>query len=431
MIERYSRKEMAFIWSEEARWQRMLKVEILATEAWAKLGIIPKNAATEIKNKASFDIKEILEREKITNHDVIAFVETVSNRCGDSGRWFHYGLTSSDVLDTALALGLRDSCDLILKDIDEIEKELIRLALEHKDTPVVGRTHGIHAEPTSLGLKFCLWLEELRRNRKRLNLARSEINVGKISGAVGTYANIDPFVEKYVCENLSLEIEPVSTQIVQRDRHAFLMSVLAITATFLEKASTEIRNLQRTEIRELEEGFAKGQKGSSAMPHKRNPITAERICGIARVIRGYLTPALEDISLWHERDLTHSSVERIIIPDAFILLDYALNKFCNLLKNLSVYPENAKANLNRMKGLTASGTLLLLLVNKGIKREDAYQMIQRNAMKVWLENKDFKTLLLNDPDVSKVLEKEEIEKVFNYEYYMRHTDEIYKRIGLI
>lgn len=430
MIPRYTRSVMAEVWSEESRWRRMLEVELLALEAWAEIGAVPREAVEAIRAKASFDLAEIEELERTTRHDVIAFVECVSRRCGEAGRWFHYGLTSSDVLDTALALGLRRACDILLEGLDGVEAELVRLAKEHKRTPVVGRTHGVHAEPTSLGLKFCLWLEELRRNRRRLRAAREEVAVGKLSGAVGSYANIDPRVERYVCERLGLAVEPVSTQVVQRDRHAALMAALALLAAFLEKAATEIRNLQRTEIRELEEGFASGQKGSSAMPHKRNPITAERICGLARVVRGYLVPALENVPLWHERDLTHSSAERVIFPDAFIALDYALDRFRQVLAGLSVYPENARANLERMKGLTASGTVLLMLVEKGLRREEAYGLVQRNAMRVWSEGRDFKELLLADGEIRRHLGPEEIEKAFDPAYYMRHVDEVYRRLGL-
>ncbi len=430
MIERYTRKEMGALWSEKAKWDRMLEVEKLSCEAWAELGVIPKEAAKTIREKATYDIERINEIEKTTNHDVIAFVECIAEKLGEPGRYVHYGLTSSDVLDTALAAGLRDGCSLLLKGLKEVEVELIRLAKEHKHTAIMGRTHGIHAEPTSLGLKFALWLEECRRNIKRLELAKEEVSYGKLSGAVGSYANIDPSIEEYVCTRMGLKIEPVSTQIVQRDRLAQLFTVFALIAGMLEKAATEIRNYQRTDIRELEEGFAKGQKGSSAMPHKRNPITAERICGLARVVRGYAMPALEDISLWHERDLTHSSAERIIVPDAFILLDYILNKFVNVLKNLGVLQENIKNNLMKMKGLWASGTLLLELVNKGIKREVAYVMVQRNAMRVWAENLDFKQLLLEDKEIMDTLSVKDVENAFNWEYYLRNIDVIYKRIGL-
>jgi adenylosuccinate lyase len=431
MIARYTLKRMGEVWSEKAKWDRMLEVEKLSCEAWAGLGIIPKKAAEIIRSKARYDIDEINEIEKTTNHDVIAFVESIARHLGEEGRWVHYGLTSSDVQDTALAAGLRDACAIIIEDLKETETELIRLAKEHRLTPVIGRTHGIHAEPTSLGLKFALWLEETRRNMNRMKSALEEISVGKLSGAVGSYANIDPHIEEYVLSHLGLKVEPVSTQIVQRDRHAFLLSVIALIAGMLEKAATEIRNLQRTDIRELEEGFAKGQKGSSAMPHKRNPITCERICGCARVIRGYMLTAHEDITLWHERDLTHSSAERIILPDAFILLDYILNKFVSVLKNLNVYPENTKKNLMKMKGLACSGTLLLLLVEKGVKREDAYVMVQRNAMRVWAEDRDFKELILADADILKHLKPADIDKAFDYGYYMRNVDIIFKRIGLL
>jgi adenylosuccinate lyase len=430
MIGRYTRKEMGALWSEKAKWDRMLEVEKLACEAWAELGVIPKKAAEEIRAKATYDIDRINEIEKTTNHDVIAFVECIAEKLGESGRFVHYGLTSSDVLDTALAAGLRDGCDVLLRGLAEVEAELVRLAKEHKETPIMGRTHGIHAEPTSLGLKFALWLEECRRNIRRLQIAKEEVSYGKLSGAVGSYANIDPRIEEYVCSKMGLKIEPVSTQIVQRDRLAHLFTVFALIAGMLEKAATEIRNYQRTDIRELEEGFAKGQKGSSAMPHKRNPITAERICGLARVVRGYVVPALENVVLWHERDLTHSSAERVIVPDAFILLDYIISKFVGVLRNLNVIRENLEANLMKMKGLWASGTLLLELVNKGVKREVAYVMVQRNAMRVWAENLDFKQLLLDDAEIMAVLTREDVEKAFNSSYYMRNVDAIYRRIGL-
>lgn len=430
MITRYTRKEMGNLWTEEAKFERMLEVEKLATEAWAEIGVVPKEAAKKIREKGHFSIEEINEIEKTTNHDVIAFVESIASHLGDESRYVHYGLTSSDVLDTALAYGLKQSSDIILEDLKKVEEELIRLAKKHKHTIGVGRTHGVHAEPTSVGLKFALWLEETRRNIKRMTNTKEEISYGKLSGAVGSYANIDPRIEEYVCKNLGLKIEPVSTQVVQRDRHAYLLATLGVVAGMLDKAATEIRNLQRTDIREMEEMFAKGQKGSSAMPHKRNPITAERICGLARVIRGYMIPGFEDIALWHERDLTHSSVERVILPDAFILLDYILNKFLIILQNLKVYEENLQKNLAKMKGLTASGTILLELVNKGLRREDAYVLVQRNAMRVWSENLDFKTLILEDEDIKKYLSESDINNAFDYQYYLRNIDVIYKRIGL-
>lgn len=430
MIERYTREEMGRIWSDQAKFERMLEVEKLACEAWASIGVIPEEDARLIRENGKFDLDEINEIEKTTNHDVIAFVESIARGLGKESCYVHYGLTSSDVLDTAMAAGLKQACDIILSDLDEAETELIRLAKEHKKTVVVGRTHGIHAEPTSLGLKFALWLEELRRNRVRLKQVKEEVSVGKVSGAVGSYANTDPRVEEYICSRMELGVEPVSTQIVQRDRHAYLLTVLALTAGMLEKAATEIRNLQRTDIRELEEMFKKGQKGSSAMPHKRNPIISERITGLARVIRGYAVPGLENIALWHERDLTHSSAERVIIPDAFILLDYIFSKYILILKNLRIFPENLKKNLEKMKGLTSSGTILLELVKKGVRREEAYVWVQRNAMKVWAENLDFKTLLLNDDDIKGKLSSSEIEKAFDPSWYLRNVDVIYKRIGL-
>jgi len=431
MISRYTLPEMAKVWKEEEKLAAWLKIEIFVCEAWVKLGKIPEDALQEIKKRAKFDIKQIKEIEKDVKHDVIAFLTNIAEYVGPYSRYIHLGLTSSDILDTGLAVQMVSAAQIIIKDLEELMEVLKEKAKEHKDTLMMGRTHGVHAEPTSLGLKFALWYEETKRNLQRMKEAKEEIACGKISGAVGTYAHLDPFIEEYVCEKLNLKPCKVSSQIIQRDRHAFYLSTLAIIASSLNKFSLQIRSLQQTEIRELEEGFGKLQKGSSAMPHKRNPIICERICGLARLIRGNLQVALENIPLWGERDISHSSCERIIIPDSTILVDYILNKFIYVLKNLSVYPQNMEKNVGITRGLFHSQRLLLTLVEKGLSREEAYRMVQENAMRYWQENRDFKRLIKQDRKIREYLKEEEIDSIFETGYYLRYTDEILHKLGIL
>ena len=428
MLERYSRERMKQIWSEENKYRTWLKVEILAAEAWAELGVIPKEAAEEIRAKADFDEKRILEIEKETRHDVIAFLTNVAEYVGPAARYLHWGLTSSDMLDTAMALRMKEAMDIIIEDVEECLETIKRRALEHKNTVMIGRSHGIHAEPITFGLKLAIWYDEMKRNLKRLKAARETISTGKISGAVGTFAHVDPRVEEYVCEKLGLKPAPVSNQIVQRDRYAEVFTALAILAGTVEKIATEIRHLQRTEVLEAEEYFRKGQKGSSAMPHKRNPILSENLCGLARMVRAYCVPALENIPLWHERDISHSSVERFICPDGFITADFMLARLNGLLSKLVVYPENMKKNLNLLKGLIFSQQVLLRLTQKGVSREDAYRIVQRRAMEVWEGKGTFKELLLEDKELSKYLSREEIEEIFDINYHLKHVDTIFHRV---
>ncbi len=428
MLERYSREGMKQIWSEENKYRTWLKVEILAAEAWAELGVIPKEAAEEIRAKADFDEKRILEIEKETRHDVIAFLTNVAEYVGPAARYLHWGLTSSDMLDTAMALRMKESMDIIIEDVEECLETIKRRALEHKNTVMIGRSHGIHAEPITFGLKLAIWYDEMKRNLKRLKAARETISTGKISGAVGTFAHVDPRVEEYVCEKLGLKPAPVSNQIVQRDRYAEVFTALAILAGTVEKIATEIRHLQRTEVLEAEEYFRKGQKGSSAMPHKRNPILSENLCGLARMVRAYCVPALENMPLWHERDISHSSVERFICPDGFITADFMLARLNGLLSKLIVYPENMKKNLNLLKGLIFSQQVLLRLTQKGVSREDAYRIVQRRAMEVWEGKGTFKELLLEDKELSKYLSREEIEEIFDINYHLKHVDTIFHRV---
>ncbi len=428
MLERYSRERMKQIWSEENKYRTWLKVEILAAEAWAELGVIPKEAAEEIRAKADFDEKRILEIEKETRHDVIAFLTNVAEYVGPAARYLHWGLTSSDMLDTAMALRMKEAMDIIIEDVEECLETIKRRALEHKNTVMIGRSHGIHAEPITFGLKLAIWYDEMKRNLKRLKAARETISTGKISGAVGTFAHVDPRVEEYVCEKLGLKPAPVSNQIVQRDRYAEVFTALAILAGTVEKIATEIRHLQRTEVLEAEEYFRKGQKGSSAMPHKRNPILSENLCGLARMVRAYCVPALENMPLWHERDISHSSVERFICPDGFITADFMLARLNGLLSKLVVYPENMKKNLNLLKGLIFSQQVLLRLTQKGVSREDAYRIVQRRAMEVWEGKGTFKELLLEDKELSKYLSREEIEEIFDINYHLKHVDTIFHRV---
>lgn len=430
MIDRYTHPEMGNIWTLENEFRTMLKVEILACEAMNKLGIVPDEALKDIQTKADFRLDRIKEIEAVTNHDVIAFLTNVAEYVGDASKYIHKGLTSSDVKDTALCYMTVQSADLIMRHLENFHEILRRRAAEFKYTVMIGRTHGIHAEPMTFGMKFLLWSAEIERDIERLKQAREMMAVGKLSGAVGTYSNIDPFVEKYVCEKLELTPVRLATQVIQRDRHAQFMTTLAIIGSSLDKMATEIRNLQRTDIREAEEYFAPGQKGSSAMPHKRNPITCEKVSGMARLLRGYAVAALEDVTLWHERDISHSSVERVILPDATIALDHMLRKFSNIIDKLLVYPDAMIANMNKTGGLIFSQNLLIALVTKGVLREDAYKWVQRNAMARWLQGADFKTNVEADPDIKKYLTDEEVEHCFNPKPMLRHVDEIFARFGL-
>ncbi len=430
MIERYTYPEMGRIWTDENEFQTMLEIEIAACEAMAKLGQIPAEAVPVIKEKAKFSVERIREIEKETRHDILAFLTAVAENVGDPAKYIHMGLTSSDVKDTALGVMMKQAADIIIDDLVKFRDVLKRRAAEHKYTPMIGRTHGIHAEPLTLGLKFALWLDETERNIERVKRAQDAVAIGKLSGAVGTYANIDPYIETYVCQQMGIKAAKLATQVIQRDRHAEFMTTLAIVAGSLDKFATEIRNLQRTDIREAEEYFHPGQKGSSAMPHKRNPITCERVSGLARVVRGHALAALEDMPLWHERDISHSSVERVILPDSTILVDYMLRIFTDIIDRLLVYPEAMKANIEKTGGLIFSQRVLLKLVDKGAVREDAYRWVQRNAMARWLEGADFKTNVIADPDIKKYLTPADIEECFEYSYYLRHVDTIMARFGL-
>lgn len=430
MIPRYSLPEMSAVWSDNNRFQKWLDTEVAACEAMTDLGIIPPEALEQIKGKAAFDIDRINEIEQVTRHDVLAFLTCVAENVGESSKYIHLGLTSSDVLDTSLAVQLKEACELIITRLEKLRAAVAAKAVEHKYTLMIGRSHGVHAEPITFGLKMALWYTELGRSLERLQRAKDIIAVGKISGVVGTMANIDPRVEEYVCAKLGLKPAEISTQIVQRDRHAELMTALAILAGSLEKFATEIRGLQRTEVLEVEERFAKGQKGSSAMPHKRNPIICERISGMARLIRGNALAALEDITLWHERDISHSSVERVILPDSTILLDYMLAKFTDLMENLLVYPEHMLENLNKTGGLIFSQRVLLALIDKGLLRETAYAMVQKHTLEAWEHRKDFKSLLLEDREIGQYLTAAEIESLFDFDYHTRNIDYLFKRAGL-
>ncbi|OIO57949.1 MAG: adenylosuccinate lyase [Alphaproteobacteria bacterium CG_4_10_14_0_2_um_filter_63_37] len=428
MIPRYTRPEMARIWSDENRFRKWLDIEVAACEAQAQLGVIPKDAVEVIKEKANFDAARVHEIEKEVKHDVIAFLTSVSEYVGPEARFIHQGMTSSDVLDTAFALQLREAADLLLQGLDGLMQVLKKRALEHRDTIMIGRSHGIHAEPVTFGLKLAVWFDEMKRNRVRLMRARETISVGMLSGAVGTFANISPKVEEFVCEKLGLRPSKASTQVIQRDRHAEYFSTLAIVAASIEKIAVEIRHLQRTEVYEAEEYFSAGQKGSSAMPHKRNPVLSENLTGLARLMRGYAASALENVALWHERDISHSSVERIIGPDATVTLDFMLHRAINVIDNLLVYPERMKKNLEMTGGLPFSQYVLLLLTQKGISREAAYRIVQRNAMKVWEEGGQFKDRLLDDPEVTKAVSVDEIDKAFDMGYHTKHIDTIFERV---
>ncbi|MCF6139134.1 adenylosuccinate lyase [Pseudalkalibacillus berkeleyi] len=430
MIERYTRPEMGAIWTEENKYKAWLEVEILACEAWAELGDIPKEDVVKLRENAGFDVNRIHEIEAETRHDVVAFTRAVSETLGEERKWVHYGLTSTDVVDTALSYLIKQANEILLTDVERFIEVLKEKALEHKHTVMMGRTHGVHAEPTTFGLKLALWYEEMNRNKERLEHAIEGIRYGKLSGAVGTYANIPPFVEEYVCEKLGLNRSNVSTQTLQRDRHAHFISTLALVATSIEKFATEIRGLQKSETREVEEFFAKGQKGSSAMPHKRNPIGSENMTGLARVIRGHMVTAMENVSLWHERDISHSSAERVIIPDSTILLNYMLNRFSNIVKNLTVFPENMKRNMSRTYGLIYSQRVLLSLIDKGMSREEAYDLVQPKTMEAWEKGIQFRELVEGESRITDMLSTEEIDDCFDYNYHLKEVDDIFKRVGL-
>ena len=433
MIERYSRKEMVQIWSPEEKFKIWFEIEAHACDALAELGVIPKKSAETIWKKGNFDIKKIDEIEKTTKHDVIAFLTNLSEYIGEDARFVHQGMTSSDVLDTTLSVQLQRASDILLNDIEKLMIALKKRAQEHKDTITIGRSHGIHAEPITFGLKLAGYFAEFKRNRKRLIDAKNEISTCAISGAIGTFAHIDPFVEEYVSKKLNLKPEEISTQIIPRDRHAMFFSILGVIASSVERLSTEIRHLQRTEVREVEEYFSEGQKGSSAMPHKRNPVLTENLTGLARMVRSAVNPALENVTLWHERDISHSSVERMIAPDATITLDFALNRLTSVIENLMIYQEVMLSNLNKLGGLVHSKQVLLALTQKGASREEAYEMVQTNAMKVWDTDESkrknvFKILLKNDDNIKKFLNDSEIDKLFNLDQHFMHINTIYERV---
>lgn len=429
MIERYSRPQMKRVWSDENKFDKWLEVEIAVCDAWAEIGVVPREAIPKIK-LAKCNLRRMEEILKETRHDMTAFLGSVAESLGEESRFIHLGLTSSDVMDTALSLQLVEATELLTEDVKELITVLAQKAMEHKYTPMIGRTHGVHAEPITFGLKLAVWVEEMRRNLQRLGEAKKAIAVGKISGAVGTYATIPPEVEQRACRKLGILPAPVSSQILQRDRHAQFMTALALIASSLEKFAVEVRGLQRTEVGEVGEPFGTGQTGSSAMPHKRNPELCERICGLARLVRGYALTAMENIALWHERDISHSSTERIILPDACLLVDYCLSLFTSIIKGLQVFPQRMKKNMELTKGLVFSQRVMLALIDKGFSRQKAYELVQRNAMKSWKGNKDFLKLLKADSEVTQILPQPELESLFDYQYYLRHVDEIFGRLGL-
>ena len=431
MITRYTRPEMAIIWSDENRYNCWLEVEILADEAWAELGEIPKEDVEKIRKNAKFTVERILEIEEETRHDVVAFTRCVSESLGEEKKWVHYGLTSTDVVDTAYGYQLKQANDILRKDLADFLEIIKEKALAYKDTVCMGRTHGVHAEPTTFGLKLALWYSEMKRNIERFERAAKGVEAGKISGAVGTFANIPPEVEAYVCAKLGIRPQEISTQILPRDLHADYISTIALIATSIEKFATEIRGLQKSETREVEEFFAKGQKGSSAMPHKRNPIGSENMSGLARVIRGHMVTAYENVNLWHERDISHSSAERIIIPDSTILLNYMLRRFGNIVKNLTVFPENMLRNMDATFGLIYSQRVLLKLIDKGMSREKAYDLVQPCTAKAWDEKLAFRSVLENQPEIMSTLSKEEIDDAFDYHYHIKNVDLIFKRVGIL
>ena len=429
MIERYSRPQMKRVWSEDNKFNKWLDVEIAVCDAWAEIGVVPREAVPKIK-LAKCNLRRMEEILKETRHDMTAFLGSVAESLGEESRFIHLGLTSSDVMDTALSLQLVEATELLTADVKELITVLAQKAMEHKYTPMIGRTHGVHAEPITFGLKLAVWVEEMRRNLQRLGEAKKAIAAGKISGAVGTYATVPPEVEQRACRKLGLLPAPVSNQILQRDRHAQFMTTLAIIASSLEKFAVEIRGLQKTEVGEVGEPFGTGQTGSSAMPHKRNPELCERISGLARLVRGYALTAMENIALWHERDISHSSTERIILPDSCLLVDYCLSLFISIIKGMQVFPQRMKKNMELTKGLVFSQRVMLALIDKGFSRQKAYELVQRNAMKSWKGNKDFRNLLKADPEVTEILPQSELESLFDYQYYLRHVDEIFERLGL-
>ena len=428
MIPRYTHPEMGRIWSDQRRYETWLRVETAAAEAMAAAGIVPADAARDIRERGAFDIARIEEIEQTTQHDVIAFTTAVAEKVGPSARWLHFGMTSSDVIDTAQALQMREACDLVLKDLAALGEAVRDRAIEHRRTPMIGRTHGVHAEPMTFGLKLALWYAEIARDVERVRRARTTVSVGKLSGAVGTFAHLPPAIEADVCRRLGIQAAPVASQVIQRDRHAELLASLAITAASLEKFALEIRGLQKTEIGEVEEPFGKGQKGSSAMPHKRNPIGCEQVVGLARLIRANCQAAFENVALWHERDISHSSVERVILPDSFIALDHMLRRFTRIVRGMTVNPDRMRENLNRSRGVVFSGSVLLELARKGVSREQAYEWVQRNAMLSFAEQRDFKGLLQCDADVTRVLAPAEIERAFDLDEQFKHVDEIFTRV---
>jgi adenylosuccinate lyase len=428
MIPRYSRPEMARLWSDENRFATWLEVEIAATEVLVERGTVPKEALAAIKAKARFDVARIEEIEKEVQHDVIAFVSCVAESVGPEGRWLHYGLTSSDVVDTALSILMRDACDLVRADLVDLMEAVKERAFRHRHAPMIGRTHGVHAEPMTFGLKMALWHAELQRHLERLDRARATIAVGKLSGAVGTFSHLPPEVEEAVCARLGLRPAPVSSQILQRDRHAEVMTTLALVAASLEKFATEIRALQKTEVREVEEPFGAGQKGSSAMPHKRNPVGCEQVCGLARLVRANALASMEDIPLWHERDISHSSVERVIVPDSFLALDHMLARFTRIVKGMTVEEARMRRNLDLGRGLVFSGPLLLALTARGMSREDAYRVVQAHAMDAWKSEGDFRQRVFEDPEVRAALGEAELDEVFRLDRYLTHVDAIFERV---
>lgn len=430
MIERYSLPKMAAIWQDEFKFKTCLKIELLALEALAKQKKIPSAVPLRVRKKAKFNLSRIKKIEEKTQHDIVAFVANVAAGIGPDAKYLHIGLTSSDLLDTTLGVQLKAASEILIADLSKLKGLLAKKALRYKDMVCIGRTHGIHAEPITFGLKLALWFDETNRNLERMRNAREEISVGKISGAVGTYANVDPELEAYICRRLGLRPAKISTQIIQRDIYAQYTATLAVIGSSLEKFALEIRHLQRTEVREAEEPFGKGQKGSSAMPHKRNPVICERICGLARILRANALVGIENVALWHERDISHSSAERVIMPDSTIVLDYMLNKFIQVVQGLVVYPENMLANLVKTNGLIFSQRVLLALMDKGLPRPKAYDLVQQQAMKSWKENLDFKRLLSQDKEVSRRLSPAELDKIFNLDYYLRNVNKIFTRVGL-
>ena len=428
MIPRYTREKMGALWSDEHKYQTWLQVELLACEAWAELGEIPREAVEQIRGRARIDPHRIDEIERETKHDVAAFVAQQEETVGEAGKYIHFGLTSYDVVDTALSFRLREAADIIIEDIDDLMEAIREKAFEHRETVMIGRTHGVHAEPITFGLKMALWYEEMRRHRSRMDRAREGIGVGKVSGAVGTFANAPPAVEEYVCKKLGLKPAPVSTQIIQRDRHAEFFTALALLASSIEKCAVEIRHLQRTEVLEAEEPFTEGQKGSSAMPHKRNPVGTENLSGLARLVRGNAVAAMENIPLWHERDISHSSVERIIAPDSTILVDYMLARFTTIMRGLIVYPERMQKNLDLTRGLISSQQLMLALIRKGVARGDAYRWVQRNAMQAWQQGEDFLLLVQHDKDIAAILNEKELQSIFDLNIHLKYVTDIFKRV---